>query len=166
MVTKIIPAEKPLMVALSVLAVSVLGSAREAAAQSLNCNQVMQFGTFAACGAANTATLAPAGGLTTSGCLTPVGSAIPGFCILSGIVGTTLITVAGPGNLSSGLNNMAIDNFLLQVSGNPTAVPSITITASNTSPVLNFGVGATLHVGAAQAGGTYTGTYTVTTNYP
>jgi hypothetical protein len=31
---------------------------------------------------------------------------------------------------------------------------------------LNFGVGATLHVGAAQAAGTYTGTYTINTNYP
>ena len=86
--------------------------------------------------------------------------------MLSNIEGTTLITVVGPGNLTNGTQSMVIDNFLLQVSGNPTAVPSITVSASPSSPFLTFGVGATLHVGATQAGGSYTGTYTINTNYP
>lgn len=145
---------------------TVVGSARQAAAQMLNCSQGIEFGTFAACGVLSTATLTPTGSISTTGCLSPIGSSIPGFCILTGIVGTTLITVAGPGNLSNGANNMAIDNFMLQVSGSPTPVPSIAVTATSGSPNLNFGVGARIQVGAAQAGGTYTGTYTVTTNYP
>ena len=158
--------KKPLMVALSVLAVAVAGSAREVGAQTLNCSQGIEFGTYAACGVANTATMAPDGGLTTSGCLSPMGGGLAGFCILTGIVGTTLITVAGPGTINSGGNSMVVDNFLLQVSGSPTAVPSIAISASPTSPNISFGIGATLHVGATQAGGSYTGIYTVNTNYP
>ena len=112
-------------------------------------------------------TIEPDGGMTTSGCLSPVGNTLEGQCGLTGIVGTTLITVVGPGALTNGgTGNMVINNFMLQVSGSPTAVPSITVSASPSSPNLNFGVGATLNVGATQAGGTYTGTYTINTNYP
>lgn len=158
--------QKPLFVALSVLAVAVAGSARQAAAESLNCSNGIEFGTFAACGIPGTATIDPAGGISTTGCLSPVGSSIAGFCILTGIAGTGVITVAGPPNLVSGANNMVIDNFLLQVSGSPVAVPSIVITATSGAGALEFHVGATLHIGGAQSGGTYVGTYTVTTNNP
>lgn len=156
---------KPLCIALSALAVAVAGSARQAAAQSLNCNQGIEYGTFASCGVASTATIAPTGGISTTGCISPIGSSLPGFCILTGIVGTTVITVAGPGNLVSGANNMAIDNFLLQVSGSPTPVAAISFTSAS-SPALSFNVGARIHIGATQAAGSYTGSYTVTTNYP
>ncbi len=155
---------KPLMVALSVLAV-VTAAGEAAAAPVLNCAQGIEFGTLAACGVANTMTIEPDGGLTTSGCLSPVGNTLAGECSLFGIEDTTtVITVIGPGNLSNGAQNMPINNFRLQVSGSPTAVTVINVTPSMSN--LNFGVGATINVGATQAGGTYVGTYTVNTNNP
>lgn len=156
---------KPLFVALSVFAVAAVGSARQASAQALNCDQGLEFGTFMACAAPGTATLSPTGSLSTTGCLAAIGSSIPGTCILTGIAGTSVITVAGPGNIVNGGNNIAIDNFLLQVSGSSVASPSIVVTAPSV-PALVFNVGARLNISAGQTGGNYSGTYTVTTNYP
>ena len=150
------------MVALSVLTVSAAVPRHAAAQAVINCNLVMQFGTLASCGVPHTATLAPSGGLTTTGCLTAVGSSVPGYCIITGITGTTVITIAAGDPFTNGTTNMVIDNFLLQTSsGAP--VPSIT---GVTTPNIEFSVGARLHVGATQPGGTYEGTYTITTNFP
>lgn len=60
-----------------------------------------------------------------------------------------------PETLASGVNTMTVDNF--------TSNPSGTGTLSGGSQTLN--VGATLHVGAVQAIGTYTGSFDVTVAY-
>jgi hypothetical protein len=58
--------------------------------------------------------------------------------------------------ISSGSNNMTVDNFTLYW---PTG------TTLNASGQRSFDVGATLHVGAGQATGVYAGTYTVDVAY-
>ena len=65
------------------------------------------------------------------------------------------ITLPSSATLTSGANTMTVDTFTHD-SG---ATPSL-VAGSDT-----FNVGATLNVGAAQAAGSYSGTFAVTVNY-
>lgn len=65
------------------------------------------------------------------------------------------ITLPGAVTLSSGGNSMTLDSF--------TSDPAIGLLPNNGRT--DVSVGATLHVGANQAAGTYTGVFTVTVNY-
>ena len=65
------------------------------------------------------------------------------------------ITLPSSTTLSSGGNTMIVDTFNHDAGASPTLVGG-----SDT-----FNVGATLHVGATQASGTYSGTFSVTVNY-
>ena len=65
------------------------------------------------------------------------------------------ITFPSSATLTSGANYMTIDTFKHDAGGNPKL----------SGGSLTFNVGAKLHVGAAQAEGTYSGTFAVTVNY-
>lgn len=67
------------------------------------------------------------------------------------------ITLPGVTPLTSGGSSMNLDTFLTDIAGN-------TGTLSGTG-TQSFYVGSTLHVAAAQAAGTYTGSFSVTVNY-
>ncbi len=68
---------------------------------------------------------------------------------------TYFITLPSPATLTSGGNTMTVDTFNHDAGVTPTLAGG-----SDT-----FNVGATLHVGATQASGTYSDTYSVTVNY-
>lgn len=158
----------PLMVALSVLAVSAAGTHRQAWGANLVCTPI-DFGTFVACPLnAGTVVVSPAGVTTPSpGCLTQLGAGKRAQCLLTGETGVRVITAASPITLNSGANNMTVNAFRFSADTPPLG-PALTLTATigSSSPVLNFYVGATLNISAGQAGGSYTGTYTITTNNP
>jgi hypothetical protein len=123
----------------------------------------MNFGNVAVSASLGTVVLAPAGTRTATG-----GVTLP---VVTGTVAAGSFTVSGQANytyaitlpaaattITSGANNMTVDTW----TSNPT--PTGTLNGSG-SQTLN--VGATLHVGANQAAGTYvSGTpFTVTVNY-
>ena len=68
---------------------------------------------------------------------------------------TYSITLPSSATLSSGANTMTVDTFNHDAGATPTLSGG-----SDT-----FNVGATLNVGATQASGTYSGTFSVTVNY-
>ncbi len=65
------------------------------------------------------------------------------------------ITLPSSTTLTSGGNTMTVDTFTDDAGANPR------LTGGSDT----FNVGATLHVGATQASGTYSGTFSVTANY-
>ncbi len=65
------------------------------------------------------------------------------------------ITLPSSATLTSGGNTMTVDTYTDDAGATPTLVGG-----SDT-----FNVGATLHVGATQVSGTYSGTFAVTVNY-
>lgn len=156
------------MVALSVLAVSAMGTQRHAWGATLACTPI-DFGTFAPCPTtAGTVTVSPAGVTTPApGCLSQLGGGKRAQCLLTGETGSIVITASSPVTLNAGGDSMTVNNFLFSADTPPIAsVPTLSVTIGSSSPVLNFYVGATLNISAAQAGGSYTGTYTITTNNP
>ncbi len=66
------------------------------------------------------------------------------------------ITLPASATIISGANNMTVDTFTHDAGGSP----ALDGTGND-----GFNVGATLNVGAAQAVGSYTGTFAVTVNY-
>lgn len=119
-------------------------------------NQAMNFGIVAADTAAGTVVLSPAG-VASSSTLKTLGSANAGAFAISGQASTPLTITFGNGTVNNGASSMAVDNFT------STTVPANgSIDASGN---LTLKVGATLHVGANQAPGTYNGTYTITVSY-
>lgn len=122
----------------------------------------LDFGTLAVAGA-GTAIVNPVNGaLTTTGAITRVGtSAHPATFTGTGSknsvvhirVPTAPITVTRVG----GTETMTVSTWTLDGSANRKIPPS---------DVFNFAVGATLNVAAAQAPGTYVGTFNVTVQYP
>lgn len=133
---------------------------------------VMHFGSVAANALVpGTVALAPVGSARTpAGGATAVVGGGAGVVAASGVLqingftsGTTIniTATAGPVTITEtigGVATMTVTNFLVAASG--TTANAITVTPAATTQ-LNVGVGATLNVGAAQAVGTYTGTYTV-----
>ena len=116
----------------------------------------LDFGTMGPTGTAGTVTVSPAGvrdsvdvdlfGGTPSGASFDV-TGEPGQVYF--------ITLPSSATLTNGGSTMSVDNFEDDAGASPTLVGG-----SDT-----FNVGATLNVGAAQAGGTYSGTFAVTVNY-
>lgn len=135
-------------------------------AESLTCSQTLHFGTFAACGSMQSATLDPAGAITPTGCLTPMGGHMPGRCRLSDITDTSVIAISGNGDLETGAGaNMTIDQFMLRPLSGGAAQPTIDVTSDLIGSDFDFTVGATLHINGTQEGGAYNGTYTLTINF-
>ena len=122
----------------------------------------LSFGSFAVTGGAGTAAINPStGARTVSGGLFQVGAS--GFhpasfnVLLCGDAGLLRFDVVLPSSASltgSAGGSMTVDAFTSSPSG--TGIGGSTVTPT----VLNLG--ATLHVGANQAAGTYSGTFTVT----
>ena len=119
----------------------------------------MAFAEVAAGSTAGTIILSTAGSRTaTGGAKVGGGTSSAASFTVTGQAGYTYnITLpASAATLSSGANTMTVDNWV----SNPT--PSGTLTGG-TSTLL---VGGTLNVGASQAAGAYTGTFSVTVAYP
>ena len=143
------------------LALSLMPNAVQA--QSISCFQNLNLGSIVACPAtADTVRLAPTGGTTAGGCSSAGGSPLRGRCLLQGQfspVRVMQVTIAAATvAITNGTSNMNMTNF----DWNTTAGgPTTTVTAFITTVDL----GATLNVKAAQPGGTYIGSFTVTVNY-
>ncbi len=146
----------------------LLPGAQSARAETLNCTQTLNFGIFAACGMTQSATVSPSGGISTTGCLTPLGGHMPGRCRLSDITDTSVIMITGDGDLAeTGGKNMNIDQFMLQpLSGGGPAQSTLDVTSDLIGTDFDFAVGARLHIDGAQQSGLYNGTYTLTINFP
>ncbi len=124
---------------------------------SISSSGDMDFGTMITTGTAGTVTVTPAGARSSVN-----------VDLLGGFPAAASFDVTGDGNanysitlpssatLSSGGNTMTVDTFTDDAGASPKLLPG----GSET-----FNVGATLSVGAAQAAGTYSGTFSVTVNY-
>jgi hypothetical protein len=130
----------------------------------------MNFGNVAASAALGTVVLAPAGGRIAGGGVTlptVIGTVTAASFNVSGQANLTYsITLpAGATTIASGANTMTVDTWL----STPTVALGGTLSALGAQTLL---VGATLHVAASQAAGSYSssnaggsGNFTVTVNY-
>ncbi|MGD8571885.1 MAG: DUF4402 domain-containing protein [Gammaproteobacteria bacterium] len=122
-------------------------------------SQAMNFGSIGPAAAASTVVLSTAGAVSSAAAdLVPGTGAAAGVFSVSGEAGYTYaITLPVSATLTSGANTMTVDTWT-------TATGSGTATLDGTGAD-TVNVGATLNVGAGQAAGTYTGTYTITVDY-
>lgn len=123
---------------------------------SISAGASMDFGDMTPTGAAGTVTVTPAGARSSVNVdlLGGVPSA-SSFDVTGGPGQVYSITLPSSTTLTSGANTMTVDTFTDDAGPNPSLVGG-----SDT-----FNVGATMNVGAAQAEGTYSGTFAVTVNY-
>lgn len=125
----------------------------------------INFGSITHAGVGGTVVVTPTGGRQAGGGPTQVvglGNETFGVLSISGATGVNidLAMTATSFAVSNGTATMAVNAFNIDVDAGGTA-ETITLTASpGTVPI-----GATLNVGAAQAAGTYTGTYNLTAGY-
>jgi len=117
----------------------------------------MDFATVLADPAGDTVTLDTSNGVTSSGASTFSGTAASGAFSATGTPNAAVTisfssgdTLTGPGAA------MGLGTFTTDAGGTP---------AFDASGDLSFNVGANLTVNAGQAGGAYTGTYTLTVDY-
>ena len=124
---------------------------------SISSSGDLAFGTMLTTGTAGTVTVTPAGVRTCSPEVDCFGGfpAAASFDVTGASGATYSITLPSSATLTSGGDTMTIDTFNHDAGGTPTLSGG-----SDT-----FNVGATLNVGATQAGGTYSGTFSVTVNY-
>lgn len=138
-------------------AITVTGNASAIIKRNITATetQTMDFGTISSGATAATVTLSPAGARSST--LSYYGTSRPGVFNITGEASTPLTISFGNGTLSNGANTMVLSNF----TSSTTPASSTTDSGGN----LTLNVGADLAVGANQASGTYTGTYTVTVSY-
>lgn len=135
-----------------------------AQAQAIDCVQPILFGSVVPCtAAAGTVTVNPDDSTSSSpGCMSVVGTQLKGRCLVTGSFFPVMVmdvSVTNPTTvITSGGNNMNVTNANLQTPGGG---PTTSISAYLTT----VAVGATLNVGANQAGGSYSGNYTLSVNY-
>ena len=123
---------------------------------SISSSGDMAFGTMLTTGTAGTVTVTPAGARSSVNVDLLGGfPAAAAFDVTGEGANTYSITLPSSATLTSGGDTMTIDTFNHDAGGTPTLSGG-----SDT-----FNVGATLNVGATQAGGTYSGTFSVTVNY-
>ncbi len=124
---------------------------------SISTSGDMDFGTMLTTGTAGTVTVTPAGARSSVDVDLFGGfPAAAAFDVTGRSNQNYSITLPSSATLTSGGNTMTIDTFTDDAGANP----SLPGGGSDT-----FNVGATLHVGATQASGTYSGTFSVTVNY-
>ena len=114
----------------------------------------MNFGDLSVGTTGGTLVIDTTGGLTPSADVDTAGGTVQaGTYGVAGEAGK-VYTISFPASatLNSGGNSMTVDTFTEDAPPSPT-VPS------------SFNVGGTLNVGASQAPGTYSGSYTITVNY-
>ncbi|MFN3826329.1 MAG: DUF4402 domain-containing protein [Micavibrio sp.] len=157
-----------LMVALSVLSMVMTGYHKSVQAQALVCTPI-DFGTHGACSSmSSTVTVTPAGSTTSSPCLTQVSGGKRGNCLLTGMTGLVSVTASAPITLTGPGADMSVDTFRMSapsLSSPIVSQPAITVSLSVSTP-LDFYIGGTLHINAAQLGGSYSGAYVITVNNP
>ena len=145
-----------------ICAAQTCGASSIAIAKSSDLN----FGSLITSGSAGTAVInASTGARTVTGGVVAAGGTFgaAGFdVLLCGSAGPKRFTVTLPSSAvtltgSSG-GTMTVDTFTQNPTGN--------ISSDTSLPPTPFTVGATLHVGANQTGGTYTGTFSVTVTRP
>ncbi len=127
-------------------------------AQNINCIDDLIFGSITPCGAAGTVIVRP-DNTRALGCVTSVGGPFSrARCTItqkSPVRPVQISITAASFVITSGANNMNVTNFnIITNAGGPNA----TITAN----FINVPIGATLNVGATQAGGLYTGSFGIT----
>lgn len=136
-------------------------------AQAVDCVQPLMFGSIVPCSAAaGTVTVNPDDTTSSSpGCINVTGPLLKGRCIVNGsFLGTRLISVSlanVTATLANGGDDMQVKNPHMQNEEGASGSPTITVTAFLTT----VSIGATLHVDGGQAGGSYSGSYTVNVNY-
>ena len=124
---------------------------------SISSSGDMDFGTLAADDTAGTVTVTPAGARSSVNVYLFGGFPTAASFDVTGRVGQAYsITFPSNATLTSGANTMTMDTFTHDAGGSP----QLSGSGSDT-----FNVGATLNVGASQAAGTYSGTFSVTVNY-
>ncbi len=118
----------------------------------------MDFGTVVPTANPGTVTVTPAGARTCSADVDCLGGtpAAASFDVTGKGNANYSITLPSSTTLTSGANTMTVDTL----NHDAGASPKLPVGGSET-----FNVGATLHVGATQAAGTYSGTFAVTVNY-
>jgi len=119
-------------------------------------------GTLAAGGAGTVVVDPVSSALTITGAVTPIGSAAHRATFTTTGSKNSVVLIRLPKNPVTltrvgGTETMTVSNWTLDGSTNRKIPPGNAFT---------FGVGATLNVAAAQADGTYAGTFTVTVQYP
>ena len=126
------------------------------AAVQLAQNDALDFGVVASSATAGTVALPTASNTRTcSAGLTCVGTALRGRFTVSGATSGYVVAISVPATttLTSGANTLSL------------GLTSSTTTFTSTGAPQVFYVGGTLAVGANQAAGNYTGTYTVSADY-
>lgn len=135
----------------------------------LNTLSSLNFGTFSQPGGADTVVVSAAGAATNYNTLNPVGAPVDhdGVVEIKATKGFPIVISAPAADtIANGANNMAVNAFLINdAAGMATFASAQVVTATLTANTATFNVGATLHVGAAQPAGTYTGSFTVTASY-
>jgi len=120
--------------------------------------QQMNYGTIAVTSGAGTVTIAPNGTVTAPGGFTVSGLTAAGKFHVTGSRNCAVVISFVAGSLLGPGAAMQIRNFTTDAGMNPTLLPP-------RPSHLDFSVGADLVVNAGQAGGSYSGTYTVTVIY-
>jgi Mat/Ecp fimbriae major subunit len=120
--------------------------------------QQMNYGTIAAASAGGTVTMGSSGTVSAPAGFTLSGVTAVGAFHLTGSPNCSVTISFVAGLLAGPGTSMAIQNFTSSVGTNPTINPP-------GGGQLDFNVGADLIVHASQAGGSYSGTYTVTAIY-
>lgn len=133
-------------------------SADIVAAIAVSETTAMDFGNIAPDAAGDTVTLTAAGSISAADADTSLfGTPAAGVFGATGAASTAVTISFSTGDtLVNGANTMALGSFTHDAGGSP---------AFSAGGALNFSVGAALTVGAAQATGAYSGTYTVTVDY-
>lgn len=146
------------------LALSVRPAAGAPPTPSISQVQALSFGSFAPQAAAGTVTVSPAG--VRSGSNVALLSADAGYAAQFLITGrkNASYTVSLPANGSATLRASGKPAMTLDFVSSPANTPSAGLLDKNGMQTLN--IGATLHVGANQPAGTYSGTFNVTVDYP
>lgn len=147
---------------LSIFFITIFAAHTHAMAQTINCPSTVRFGEIISCGSAGTVTINPDGSRFATGCLAFAGAPFTSaLCSYSQPFPPTemVITVDMTTTISSGSNNLTVENFQINAPGNG---PSISVF----DPVGNVNIGADLIVPATPAAGSYSGSVFVTIDLP
>lgn len=154
---------------LAALALQPAGLA-PARAATLSCPQSLLFGQFTTCNSAETATVTPLNTRNLTGCLSAGGSPFNrAQCNVSQSFPVTNVVISVTGTKYNVTNTtgakMQVDKFSCRFQGSAKTTTGA-CNFSTTGFFLVMDIGATLNVGNPQAGGSYSGSFTVNTNFP